>query len=58
VFFEEAKLTKQYMTAEKKGIRWVLMVKDGIERYTVRDLETRENKEGLTFSEVIALVAH
>ncbi|GHU64743.1 histidine--tRNA ligase [Spirochaetia bacterium] len=55
VFLEEAKLTKQFMLAEKKGLPWLIIpgedpLKDPL---TLRDLSARENKEGLSVEEAV-----
>ena len=59
VLLEEEKLTKQFQTAEKKGIRWLIIPDkekplDGA--LTLRDLLKRENTEGLTLEGVIKLL--
>jgi histidyl-tRNA synthetase len=55
VFLEEAELPKQFMLAEKKGLRWMAIpqgdpLKDPL---TLRDLETRENREGVQAEDII-----
>ena len=51
VFLDEEKLTKQFQSAEKKGLRW-LIIPDTADplggALTLRDLSTRENREGLS----------
>jgi histidyl-tRNA synthetase len=63
VFLEEAgaggkQLVKQFMLAEKKGIKWLIIpgedFPDG--SLTLRDLGARQNREGLSAEEIIALV--
>jgi histidyl-tRNA synthetase len=53
VFFEPQKLTAQYQAAEKKGIPFALIGVEG-GRWTLRELATRTNREGLTLEDVIA----
>jgi histidyl-tRNA synthetase len=58
VFLDEAKLTKQFMLAEKKGLRWLIIpgedpLKDPL---TLRDLSSRENKEGLSVEEAAQIL--
>jgi histidyl-tRNA synthetase len=59
VFFEEAKLTKQFMLAEKKGAQWLLIPGDDPLRspMTLRDLSKRENREGLSAEDAAALLS-
>jgi len=56
VFLEEEKLTKQFQTAEKRGLRW-LIIPEGASplegALTLRDLHKRENIEGLTIEGVM-----
>jgi histidyl-tRNA synthetase len=58
VFLEEAKLTKQFMLAEKKGERWLIIPGDDPlhDLLTLRDLSKRENREGLSAEDVAALI--
>jgi histidyl-tRNA synthetase len=59
VFLDEEKLTKQFQSAEKKGLRWLIIpdVNDPIGgTLTLRDLSKRENKEGLTIEEVAEIL--
>ncbi|MDR2618738.1 MAG: histidine--tRNA ligase [Treponema sp.] len=54
VFLEEDKLPKQFMLAEKKGIKWIVIpgedpLKDS---FTLRDLVKRENREGVSSDEI------
>jgi histidyl-tRNA synthetase len=47
VFLDEAKLPKQYMLGEKKGLKWLIIPDEGVSgSLTLRNLETRENREG------------
>ena len=56
VFLGQDKLSRQYQTAEKKGLKW-LIIPDTENPLTgpltLRDLSKRENREGLTVEEVI-----
>ncbi|MDR3335365.1 MAG: histidine--tRNA ligase [Treponema sp.] len=58
VFLEEGKLTRQFILAEKKGARWLVI--PGNEPLTgpltLRDLGKRENREGLSWEEAAALI--
>ena len=59
VFLEEAKLTRQFQDAIKKGIRWFIIPDsenplDG--PMTLRDLHTRENREDLSLAEISAFL--
>ncbi|MDR0623100.1 MAG: histidine--tRNA ligase [Treponema sp.] len=63
VFLEEAgaggkQLVKQFMLAEKKGIKWLIIPGENFPQgsLTLRDLEARQNREGLSAEEIIALV--
>jgi histidyl-tRNA synthetase len=59
VFLDEKKLTQQYAAAEKKGIPWMIIPGDsnaGGNGLTLRNLSTRENREGLTVESVIELL--
>jgi histidyl-tRNA synthetase len=54
VFFAEEKLAKQYMTAEKKGVQWLIIPPlDNPLRgsLTLRNLAARENSEPLSIEE-------
>jgi histidyl-tRNA synthetase len=46
VFLEPKKLTQQFMLAEKKGISWMIIPEEGYNRFTLRNIALRENKEG------------
>jgi histidyl-tRNA synthetase len=59
VFPEEEKLTKQYQTAEKKDIRWIIVPNASPPfdaSLTLRDLQKRENQEGLRMEEIIKAI--
>jgi histidyl-tRNA synthetase len=52
VFLEPKKLSQQFVLAEKKGIAWALIpTGSGI---TLRNIATRENREGLSVAQAIA----
>ncbi|MDR3303943.1 MAG: histidine--tRNA ligase [Treponema sp.] len=53
VFFEGGKLTKQFALAEKKGVSWLLIPDNPL---VLRDLAKRENHEGVSMEEIIAIV--
>ncbi|AEJ19480.1 histidine--tRNA ligase [Gracilinema caldarium] len=59
VFTEPKKLTQQYALAEKKGARWVIVCPEDAftrepYRFTLRELATRTDTEGLTISDIIS----
>ncbi|MDR2102095.1 MAG: histidine--tRNA ligase [Treponema sp.] len=66
VFLEEGKLTKQFVLAEKKGFTWLLIPGENPgknpganpleEPLTLRNLVSRENREGLSADEVIGIL--
>ncbi|MDR3172249.1 MAG: ATP phosphoribosyltransferase regulatory subunit, partial [Treponema sp.] len=58
VFLEEGKLTKQFILAEKKGARWLVIPGNEplTSPLTLRDLGKRENREGLSWEEAAALI--
>jgi histidyl-tRNA synthetase len=58
VFLDESKLTKQFMLAEKKGLPWLIIPgEDPLKSpLTLRDLSSRENKEGLTIEEAVNIL--
>ena len=59
VFLEEEKLTKQFQGAEKKKIRWFIIPDEKNPHngpFTLRNLETRENREGLAMEEIIGIL--
>lgn len=63
VFLEEAgaggkHLVKQFMLAEKKGMKWLVIPGENFPEgsLTLRDLGTRQNREGLSVEDLIALV--
>ncbi|MCL2478629.1 MAG: ATP phosphoribosyltransferase regulatory subunit, partial [Treponema sp.] len=45
VFLDEIKLTRQYMLAEKKGIRWLIIPVENNDMLTIRDLTKRADLE-------------
>ena len=54
----DKQLVKQYVLAEKKGIRWMIIpglnpMNDSI---TLRDLAARQNKDGLSVQEVVNII--
>jgi len=56
VFLEEEKLTKQFQTAEKRGLRWLIIpeASSPLEGALVlRDLQKRENIEGLGIEGIV-----
>ena len=60
VFLENEKLTKQYQNAEKKGIRWVIIPETQDpqgSKFTLRDLSSRQNREGLALEDVIKVIS-
>jgi histidyl-tRNA synthetase len=61
VFLEapnDGKLVKQFVLAEKKGLRWILVPGENPlqESLTLRDLQTRKNQEGLSFEAALELL--
>jgi histidyl-tRNA synthetase len=59
VFLEEKKLTQQYIAAEKKGIPWMILPGESAASgsgLTLRNLATRENREGLDIEAVTELL--
>jgi histidyl-tRNA synthetase len=52
VFPEPKKLTQQFILAEKKGIPWVI-ISESPPALTLRNLAGRENREGLSFEEIV-----
>jgi len=61
VFLDEEKLTRQFQSAEKKGIRWLIIPdsqnpQDGA--LTLRDLAKRENREGLTVDNAAGIIGN
>ncbi|MCL2609297.1 MAG: histidine--tRNA ligase [Treponema sp.] len=50
VFTEQAEPVKQFVLAEKKGIRWMLIPERPLGKsFTLRDLASRENRPGVDF---------
>jgi histidyl-tRNA synthetase len=57
VFLEERKLAQQYIAAEKKGIPWMIIPGDSATAgITLRNLATRENREGLDLEALTELL--
>jgi histidyl-tRNA synthetase len=58
VFLEGGKLTKQFVLAEKKGLTWFLIPGENplTDPLTLRNLASRENREGLSADEVAAIL--
>ncbi|MDR3335608.1 MAG: histidine--tRNA ligase [Treponema sp.] len=57
VFFEEKKLTSQFVLAEKKGAEYVIIPGDGPEeKFTLREIAQRQNRENLSFEEVLSIL--
>ena len=59
VFLEEEKLSKQFQRAEKKNILWFVIpdAENPITRaLTLRNLATRENREGLDMAEILKTI--
>jgi histidyl-tRNA synthetase len=57
VFLDEAKLPKQYMLGEKKGLKWLILPDEGVSGLlTLRNLETRENREEVKVEEVVGIL--
>jgi histidyl-tRNA synthetase len=52
VFLEPKKMSQQFILAEKKGIGWALI--PGDDGLTLRNIATRENKEGLSVTQAMA----
>jgi len=51
-------LVKQYVLAEKKGLRWMIIPGESVlsDPLTVRDLATRKNSEGLSVTDAVKAV--
>jgi len=56
VFFESKKITQQFMLAEKKGIPWVIIPDYGTERFTLRNIGSREDRENIDLEEAVSLI--
>jgi histidyl-tRNA synthetase len=58
VFLEAGKLTKQFMLAEKRGAKWLIIPGDvpGGEALTLRNLGSRENYEGISLEAAISFL--
>jgi histidyl-tRNA synthetase len=56
---EGKQMIKQFMLAEKKGIRWLLIPGDNAltDTMTLRDLPARQNREGLSVEDVVKLLS-
>ncbi|MDR0472726.1 MAG: histidine--tRNA ligase [Treponema sp.] len=56
VFLDEGKLTKQYMLAEKKGLRWLILPPEAnTGKLTLRNIAKRENMD-MSVEELIAFL--
>jgi histidyl-tRNA synthetase len=53
VFLEEEKLSKQFQSAEKKGLAWLIIPGETL---TIRNLQKRENLQGLDIDAIAELV--
>jgi histidyl-tRNA synthetase len=53
VFFEAKKLSAQFIAAEKKGIPWVIVPGETL---TLREMATRQNREGLSFEDCLRIL--
>jgi histidyl-tRNA synthetase len=53
-------LVKQFVLAEKKGLRWMIIPGESplSDPLTVRDLAARQNREGLSVAEAVGMVKH
>jgi histidyl-tRNA synthetase len=51
-------LVKQFVLAEKKGLRWVIIpgADPSRDSLTLRDLAGRQNKEGLTLAQAVQVI--
>jgi histidyl-tRNA synthetase len=51
-------LVKQFVLAEKKGLRWIIIPGNDPLRdtLTLRDLAARQNREGLSFAEIVNII--
>ena len=59
VLLEEEKLARQFQTAEKRGIRWIIIpdAENPLEKpLTLRSLQTRKNQEDLKLEEIIEIL--
>ena len=61
VFLDEKPLTRQFQAAEKKGIEWLIIPECDssapfADRFTLRNLSKRENREGLGIEEIINIL--
>jgi histidyl-tRNA synthetase len=56
VFPEAKKLTQQFILAEKKGIRWVIIPGEGGGPLTLREINLRRDQENLKVEDIIAII--
>ncbi|MDR2759954.1 MAG: histidine--tRNA ligase [Spirochaetaceae bacterium] len=59
VFFEPIKLTQQFILAEKKGARWVIIPDDAApldSPFTLREIVRRQNRERLFWEEAARII--
>jgi len=58
VFLEAADKVKQFVLAEKKGLRWMIIPGDAplSDPLTVRDLAARQNREGLSVADAVKVI--
>jgi histidyl-tRNA synthetase len=59
VFFEVQKLTQQFILAEKKGARWVLVSADEApldHPFTLREISQRKDRERLSWEEAVRII--
>ena len=59
VFSDQKKLGQQYALAERKGAAWILLASNEdlkLGTFTVRELATRENREGLSMEQALMLI--
>jgi histidyl-tRNA synthetase len=60
VFLETSgSITKQFVLAEKKGLRWIIIPGDTplTSPLTLRDITTRQNHESLTINDAVKLIS-
>ena len=61
VLLENEKMVKQFQSAEKRGLKW-LIIPDAEKPlqgpFTLRNLLTRENRDGQTIEEIIKALSH
>jgi histidyl-tRNA synthetase len=58
VFLEATDKVKQFVLAEKKGLRWMIIPGDAplSDPLTVRDLAARQNREGLSVADAVKMI--